>query len=260
MKLPGILFTLLTSLLAWGQTPKLPNHPQRLKIALDPGHGGEDAGAKGPRKLLEKDASLELAQALAQELEIAGFEVLLTRTEDAFIPLWERAQKANEAGADLFLSLHFNAAKSKVARGSEVYFLSLDQGDADAAELATLENAGGGKTQAPQDIVAGILDDLAQKAFLQDSERLAVAIQTQLNLIGNIKQRGVKQAPFAVLRRAAMPAALVEAAFISNPKEEAKLRDPAFRKKLAEAVTQGVRRFFAKGLPTSKRKAILGPR
>jgi len=259
VKLPGILFTLLTSLLAWGQTPKLPLHPQRLKIALDPGHGGEDAGAKGPKKLLEKEAALELAQVLAKTLETAGFEVLLTRTEDIFVPLWERAQKANEAGADLFLSLHFNAARSKGARGSEVYFLSLDQGDADAAELAKQENA---EDKAPdtQDVVAGILDDLAQKAFLQDSERLAVAIQTQLNQIGNIKQRGVKQAPFAVLRRAAMPAALVEAAFISNPREEVKLRDPAFRKKLAEAVTLGVRRFFASGLPTSKRKAILGPR
>ncbi|WP_005037386.1 N-acetylmuramoyl-L-alanine amidase family protein [Holophaga foetida] len=260
MKLPGILFTLLTSLLAWSQTPKLPSHPQRLKIALDPGHGGEDGGAIGVKKLQEKEASLDLALALAQALETAGFEVLLTRKEDTFVPLWERAQKANDAGADLFLSLHFNAARSKGARGSEVYFLSLDQGDADAAEVAKLENAGGDRNPETQDVVAGILDDLAQKAFLQDSERLAVAIQTQLNQIGNIKQRGVKQAPFAVLRRAAMPAALVEAAFISNPKEEAKLRDPAFRKRVAEAVTQGVRRFFANGLPTSRRKAILGPR
>jgi len=260
VKLPGILFTLLFSLLAWGQTPKLPPRPQRLKIALDPGHGGEDAGAKGPKKLLEKQAALGLAQILATTLEAAGFEVMLTRSDDTFLPLWERAQKANEAEADLFISLHLNAARARGARGSEVYFLSLDQGDADASELAALENSGGDRAPEPQDIVAGILDNLAQEAFLHDSERLAVAIQTQLNLVGNIKQRGVKQAPFAVLRRAAMPAALVEASFISNPKEEAKLRDPAFQKKIAEAITRGVRQFFAAGTVTAKRKAILGPR
>ena len=93
-------------------------------------------------------------------------------------------------------------------------------------------------------MVAGILNDLSQKAFLQDSERLAVAIQAQLNLLGGIRQRGVKQAPFVVLRGAAMPAVLVETAFISNPREEAKLRDPAFRGRVAQAITRGVRRYF----------------
>ena len=105
-------------------------------------------------------------------------------------------------------------------------------------------------------MVAGILDDLSQKAFLQDSERLAVAIQAQLNELGGIKQRGVKQAPFVVLRGAAMPAVLVETAFISNPKEEAKLQSPAFRLKVAQAITQGVRRFFAQGAVTSRRRAV----
>ena len=111
--------------------------------------------------------------------------------------------------------------------------------------MATENAAGGQKAGTPDSVVASILDDLAQQAFLQDSERLAVAIQGQLNRLSGIKERGVKQAPFIVLRGAAMPAVLVEVAFISNPREEAKLRDPAFRAKVADAITLGVRRYFA---------------
>nr|WP_320131418.1 N-acetylmuramoyl-L-alanine amidase [uncultured Holophaga sp.] len=254
MKLPGILITLLFSLLAWADSPKHPA-PSRLVVALDAGHGGEDVGAEGPGDLVEKDVALGLVKALQTRLEKAGFKVVLTRSEDVFIPLVDRAQKANEAGADVFLSLHLNASKAKGARGSEVYFLSLHQGDADAAAIAAQENAGE-RPAAPGDVVAGILDDLAQKAYLQDSERLAVAIQNQLNQVGNIKQRGVKQAPFAVLRRAAMPAALVEAAFISNPREARKLQDPVFVGHLADAITTGIRRFLAPGRPRVQRKAI----
>ena len=226
----------------------------RLRIAVDPGHGGEDAGAKGRKGLLEKGVALRLALDLKVALEAAGFEAFLTRQDDTFIPLWDRAHKANEAGADLFLSLHLNAARSRHARGSEVFFLSLDQGDSDAAEVAALENAGAGTRPAQESVLASILEDLAHKAYLQESERLAVQIQTQLNLLGSIKERGVKQAPFVVLRGAAMPAVLVEAAFISNPKEEQKLLDAAYLRKLADSVAQGVRRFFAAGSSTPRRR------
>jgi hypothetical protein len=166
---------LVLGLLAQGQTPRAPAQP-RLLVELDPGHGGEDDGAKGRRGLLEKDVALELAKALAQELAEAGMEARLTRDSDVFIPLWDRAKKANADGADLFISLHLNADRSRQAKGSEVYFLSLGAGDRMAAELAAVENAGG-KTAAeldPDSVVAGILNDLSQKAFLQDSERLAV--------------------------------------------------------------------------------------
>jgi N-acetylmuramoyl-L-alanine amidase len=105
-------------------------------------------------------------------------------------------------------------------------------------------------------VVNSILDDLAQKAYLQDSQRLALVIQAQLNRLGGIKQRGVKQAPFGVLRRAAMPAALVETVFISNPKEEAKIKDPAFQQQAADAIVRGIRLFFAEGSKTPRRKAI----
>jgi N-acetylmuramoyl-L-alanine amidase len=105
-------------------------------------------------------------------------------------------------------------------------------------------------------VVAGILDNLSQEAFLVDSERLAVDIQSQLNRLGGIKQRGVKQAPFVVLRGAAMPAVLVETVFISNPREEAKLKNPAFLRKAAQAITQGVRRYFAGVEATPRRRPV----
>lgn len=232
----------------------VPSRAPRLKVAVDPGHGGEDSGAKGSKGLLEKEAALELATDLKGVLEEAGFEVLLTREDDTQVPLWDRARLANEAGADLFLSLHLNAAKARAARGSEVFFLSLDQGDADAAEVAALENAGAGERPAQDTVLSSILEDLAQKAYLQESERLAVTIQGQLNRLVGIKERGVKQAPFVVLRGAAMPAVLVEVAFISNPKEEAKLREESFRRKVSEAISLGVRRFFAAVSSTPRRR------
>jgi len=259
LKLLRILPFLTLSLLAPGQTPKSPD-AGRLLVEVDPGHGGEDDGAHGRRGLLEKDVALDLAQELARQLEAAGFEAHLTRDSDQFVPLWDRARKANTEGADLFISLHLNADPSRMARGSEVYFLSLGTGDRAAALLAAAENAGDGPgaNADPNNVVAGILDDLSQEAYLRDSERLAVAIQAQLNLLGGIRQRGVKQAPFVVLRGAAMPAVLVETAFISNPREEAKLRDPAFRVQVAQAITRGVRRFFAAGTVVPRRANLAG--
>ena len=218
-------------------------------VFVDPGHGGEDTGAKGAKGLMEKTAVLLLAKALVDEAGGGGPRGQAHPRDDTFIPLWDRARLANEAGADLFISLHLNAARARQAKGSEVYFLTLGAGRPGRRGHRGPGERGGRRPgrREPENVVAGILDDLSQKAFLQDSERLAVAIQGQLNQLGGIKERGVKQAPFVVLRGAAMPAVLVEAAFISNPKEEAKLKDPAFRRKVAEAITQGVRRFFASG-------------
>lgn len=250
-------FCLALSLLASAPPPKA---PAAFKVAVDAGHGGDDRGARGPKGLTEKESALALAQELRRQLEAQGFAVQMVRADDTFVPLWDRAKRANEAGADLFLSLHLNAARARGARGSEVYFLSLGRGDEDAESVAAVENAGAGEAPASENLVEGILDDLAQKAFLKDSERLAVAILGQLNRLGGIKQRGVKQAPFIVLRGAAMPAVLVESAFISNPKEEQKLRDPVFRRRLAEAITRGVQRFVADGYVPTRRKAANGSR
>lgn len=227
-------------------------------MAIDPGHGGEDAGAKGPKGLREKETALELALALKESLEGHGFEVFMTRADDTFVPLWDRAKLANDAGADLFISLHLNGAKARSAKGSEVFFLSLDQGDRDAAELVEVENSASGPHPVSDSVLDTILQDLAQKAYLQESERLAVNVQLELNRLGGIKERGVKQAGFVVLRGAAMPAVLVEVSFISNPVEEAKLKDPAFRRNVAEAVAKGVRRFFGAVPSPTRRRAAEG--
>lgn len=225
-------------------------------VFVDPGHGGDDLGARGPRGLQEKDAVLALAAALARELEEEGMEARLSRDTDVFVPLWDRARLANQAGADVFVSLHLNAATARAARGSEVYFLSLGAGDGESTAVAVQENGPEPRPihQDAANVVAGILDDLAQEAFLRDSERLAVAIQAQLNRLGGVKQRGVKQAPFVVLRGAAMPAVLVETVFISNPSEESRAKDPAFLKRAAQAITRGIRRFFDGAGATSRRK------
>lgn len=228
-----------------------------FKVAIDPGHGGEDVGAEGARSIQEKSLVLDLARQVKDSLQEAGVEVLLTREEDIFVPLYERTQMANQAGADLFVSLHMNAARARTARGSEVYFLTLGQGDVDAQKVAALENCeceGAGNISG-NPLLDSVLQDLSQKAYLQESERLAVAVQNQLNRLGGIRERGVKQAPFAVLRGAAMPAVLVEVGFISNPKEAGKLQDPAFLKKAADSIAMGVRRYLAAGTSTPRRQA-----
>lgn len=230
----------------------------RIRVVLDPGHGGDDGGARGPSGLQEKEIALALALTLRPLLERKGMEVLLTRSDDTFVPLWERARWANQQGADLFVSLHFNAARARGAKGSEVYFLSLDQGDADAAQVAALENAGAeDRDPLTGDVLDDILQDLAQKAYLRASEQLAEAILGQLNRLGKVQQRGVKQAPFVVLRGAAMPAVLVEAAFLSNPKEERRLRDGAFLGQIAASIAQGVQAFTVTAGVGTRRRAPL---
>lgn len=241
------------SLMAGDANPKKPPVPL---IVLDAGHGGEDNGARGRGGLLEKRVALSIAKATGAELVKMGYRVAYTRANDTFIPLWDRAKIANRQGADLFLSLHLNAARARAATGSEVYFLSLGQAEADAQVTADAENAGP-DTQVNQgpDVIASILDDLAQKAYLRDSQSLAVDIQRELNRFARIKERGVKQAPFIVLRGAAMPAVLVESAFVSNPREEKKLKDAAFIAKLGQAIAKGVKAYLADANGIIRRRA-----
>jgi N-acetylmuramoyl-L-alanine amidase len=233
----------------------LADAPRPIAVMIDPGHGGFDTGALGPKeaaknkgvkppeRLVEKRVALQLAKLLGEQLKNKGYAVSYTRTADVAVPLLERAKAANEAGVDIFVSLHFNACRDKSARGSEVFFLSLGPVDQELQALADNEN-GPGEPSLETDIVAGILEDLAQKAYLHESERMAVHIQTELNRLAGIKERGVKQAPFAVLRAAAMPAVLVETVFISNPAEAAKLRSPAFLNSAAAAIAAGVQRYI----------------
>jgi N-acetylmuramoyl-L-alanine amidase len=214
-------------------------------VVIDPGHGGQDTGAVGPGGLQEKALTLDVARRLAALLqEDLGVRVVLTRTRDQYVALRERTGFANREKADLFVSIHANAAAAGAATGTETYFLSSEATDGAARRAAEYENRvialdagprGGGK-----DVLRSILWDLAQSDFQQESSRAAEALQHQLDRALRLPSRGVKQAPFYVLGGAAMPAVLVEIGFITNPQEESRLRDDGYRDRIARALAAGL--------------------
>lgn len=218
-------------------------------IVIDPGHGGTETGAIGPSGVAEKELTLllarELESRLAQRLPV---RVVLTRTGDSNLPHDTRTAIANQNKADLFVSIHLNSSLGAGARGAETYFLSTEASDQRAAAAAAAENLGdsdpGMDDPAAQDLQL-ILWDLAQTHHLSESQRFAGMIQRELNEALQLRDRGVKQAPFRVLRGAAMPAVLVELGFLSNPEEEKKLQDPVYRGELADALTRAIARYKA---------------
>jgi N-acetylmuramoyl-L-alanine amidase len=220
-------------------------------IVLDPGHGGSESGATGPSGVREKDLTLILAQGLKAALERRlPVRVILTRDEDAYLPHDTRTAIANQNKGDLFISLHLNSVVgASRAHGAETYFLSLQASDTRAAEAAELENRSPDLPPSADDDplhdLQLILWDLAQSRHLAESQQLAVLIQEELNGALELRDRGVKQAPFRVLMGAAMPAVLVELGFISNPDEEARLQDPAYRSDLVSALVRAVARYKA---------------
>ncbi len=222
---------------------------------VDPGHGGEHAGARSPDGAVEKDLALSIARRVAAHLERLGGRVILTRTGDIAVPLGERAALANAERADLFISIHLNSmptrAKRRATHGVETYFLSHDATDAVASAVAARENAdrlAGEPVVDPADTVAGILDDLESTAALAASSRLAYAIHDRLVSACAAEDRGVKQAPFYVLAGARMAAVLVEVGFVSHPEESRRLRRRSYQEKVARAVASGVAAWRAGGL------------
>lgn len=218
--------------------------PLRL-IVLDPGHGGHDSGAVGPSGLMEKDLVLDVAQRVARLVEERlGIRVLLTRDGDYFVPLRERTSFANKHRADLFVSIHANAHRQADSAGVETYFLSSEATDGEARRVAALENSVV-ELESPSprprlDIVKAILWDLAQSEFQVESSRLAEIVQDSMTQALRIPNRGVKQAGFYVLGGAAMPAVLVEIGFVTNPREERRLREGRFRDEIARAIYAGL--------------------
>jgi N-acetylmuramoyl-L-alanine amidase len=201
-------------------------------VVIDPGHGGEDLGAQGPGGTMEKDVALDVARRLRTALANAGIQVFLTRDRDHTVGLDERTAFANNYKADVFVSIHANASRAQSARGSEVYFLSAEATDDETRRLALLES-GGDHGTAPALVqgsdLAMILWDMAQAAHLAESSVLASRVQEELATVTGSEGRGVKQAPFRVLVGAAMPAVLVELAFISNSAEEKLLASDGYQ-------------------------------
>lgn len=240
-----------------------------LVVVVDPGHGGPFPfdGAHGAKGLVEKNIALQVSQRLKTVLEAAGATVVLTREEDVEVSLAQRAQAANEASADLFVSVHCNSmatsADRKVTKGVETYFLAPDPTDAEAKLLAELENGGPDALPVPKttDKVQGLLADLALGQARNDSMELAATVHRQIIHRTGATSRGVRQAPFLVLAGVKMPAILVEIGFISHPQEGRALTKEKVQQRIAEAIAAGVQDFADKILsrrlfpPTAEEKA-----
>jgi N-acetylmuramoyl-L-alanine amidase len=228
-----------------GASPEPAPGGRARTVVIDPGHGGDDHGASGPNGTLEKEVALGVARRVRNALQNAGLQVFLTRERDDAIGLDERTAFANNYKADVFVSIHANASRAQSARGSEVYFLSAEATDDESRRLALLESGpGGGSPVAPSSDLAMILWDMAQAAHLSESSVLASRVQEELASVTGSQGRGVKQAPFRVLVGAAMPAVLVELAFISNSDEEKLLASEAYQSRVAGALVKGIARFL----------------
>ncbi len=219
-------------------------------IVLDPGHGGEDPGAIGPKNTMEKDIVLALALKLQKSLDATGeVRAFLTRRGDYFVPLQDRVQIAQEYGADLFISLHTNGNRSRQIRGTSLYCLSL-KGASDTATqlLAQKENAsdmiGGISAASAQKDLDSILLDLEQTQSINDSLHLGGMVLRELGRINLIQFSQPRQAGFAVLKAPEYPSVLVETAYISHPVEEMLLRKKSFQDRLCEAITAAVKSFI----------------
>jgi N-acetylmuramoyl-L-alanine amidase len=215
------------------------------RVIIDPGHGGHDTGAIGKEGTREKDITLAISQKLAAQLKERGLEVILTRDEDRYIRLEDRAQFANEARGDLFISVHCNSAASAKLHGVETYTLNISS-DRYSIRLAARENA---STEKGISDLQFILADLATKANTGESTRLAS--QVQKSLIGQlshdysgVKDLGTKEALFYVLLGVKMPAILVETSFLSHSEEEQRLNSEAYQDSVAQSIAQGVEEFL----------------
>ena len=213
------------------------------RIVLDPGHGGHDTGTVGPEGLREKDLVLDVAQRLGRLIEARmGSEVIFTRTDDTFIPLERRTEIANEAKADLFLSIHANSSPLRNAAGVETYYMNFTTSRS-ALDLASRENAG---SQLSVYELQGLLEKIALKDKVEESREFASRVQTALYTLSSkttdvhSKDRGVKRAPFVVLIGASMPSVLAEIGFVSNAHEESALRREEYRERTAEALYKGL--------------------
>jgi N-acetylmuramoyl-L-alanine amidase len=228
-----------------------PAYPRgKIRVMLDPGHGGKDPGATGPTGLREKDVVLAVGRMVRDRLrQDDSFEVMMTRDADVFIPLEERTAMANEARADIFVSLHINASRNRSAEGISTYVLSRASSDRHSLELAAREN---GVPVAKLTAVKFIIDDLSTYKRKKESLRLAKTVNDAIvrnvnGRFGRVADLGLKQAPFYVLVGARMTAVLVEASFITNRREEARLHDPGYLATIADSVVEAIRYYGERG-------------
>lgn len=243
----------LTTPLNWPDLPAtkpkpLPVGPKPFRILLDAGHGGKDLGAIGHFSIQEKDYALRMADLVRRELEREknrrGFalEVKLSREIDSFLGLRERANLANEWGADVFVSLHLNSSPVAKARGFEVYFLSAEASDAEAARLAHAENSEKQTSRVPSTVLS-ILSDAQTSQHVTASSFFAETMFQAISKKVRSNGRGVRQGPFTVLAGTSMPSVLIELGYLSNPEEAQQLTSFSYLKRLAGAISTGIIEF-----------------
>ena len=219
---------------------------KQFVIAIDPGHGGRDPGAIGRKGTREKDVALSVGKKMKTLINrSSGYRAILTREGDRFLSLRNRVKKAREAEADIFVSLHADSFKSPNVKGASVYALSLNGASSEAARIiAEKENAsdliGGISLDDKDDLIASVLLDLSQSATIQDSLELGSDVLSKIGKVSKLNNKKVQQAGFAVLKAPDMPSILIETAFLSNPAEEKKLRNPKHQHRLAKAVFSGI--------------------
>lgn len=237
--------------------PSAPSADERrdIIIAVDAGHGGDDPGARGPNGTREKNITLQMARVLADKINNEpGMKAVLTREGDYFLPLRKRMDLARRHKADLFVSIHADAFRDRRVQGSSVYVLS-DRGASSehARWLAEQENAsdliGGVSLDVKDDVLASVLLDLSQTASLEASIDVAERVLQGLRKIGRLHKHRVESAGFMVLKSPDIPSILVEAAYISNPDEEVKLRSVPHQQKIADAILSGLRGYFTARAP-----------
>ena len=220
---------------------------QKFVIALDPGHGGRDPGAIGKRGTREKDVALSVAKKMKTLINReSGYRAILTRDADRFVSVRNRVKKARAAEADIFISLHADSFHKSNVKGASVYALSLRGASSEAARwIAKKDNSsdliGGISLDDKDDLIASVLLDLSQTATIQDSLELGSDVLSHIGKVSRLNNKKVQQAGFAVLKAPDMPSILIETAFLSNPSEEKKLRNPKHQHKLARAVFSGIK-------------------
>jgi N-acetylmuramoyl-L-alanine amidase len=255
--------------LTTGANPQksLTNGTDRLIIiALDPGHGGEDPGAVGPGGTYEKDVVLRLAHRLRDRINATTLNgntmrAYMTRDADFFVPLHVRVQKAQRVQADLFISIHADAFFTPRPQGASIFALSQGGASSTAARwMAAQENkadlVGGLNIKAKDAQVKRALFDMSTTAQINDSLKLGSAMLGEIGRVGKLHKPKVEQASFAVLKAPDIPSVLVEAAFISNPEEEAKLNSDAYQEQLADALMRGIAGYFSKNPPLARNRTV----